>query len=115
MITDKELHDAWDRIARSSDGKLIYLHLQRQLMAVTTSTEDGALPRLEGQRIFAAKLIYLMAKGIEESAGSSDFNIYTFAGAGALAVSSARGAGRRVTLDTFVPGYDAPDRGSTSE
>ena len=103
-IDDTELHAAWDRVARTPDGHLIYLHLQRRLMAVAPFEDSGTLPRIEGERIFAAKLIGLMAKGIAESGGHSD-SIYTFAVAGPRAVSHSRGAGRRVTLDDRIPGY----------
>jgi hypothetical protein len=107
MISDQEIKDAIDRIAHSQDGKLLYLFLQKRLMAITT--DFITLPTDHGQRILAATLMGLMAKGITESGGSSD-SIYTFAVAGPRAVSAGpRGAGRRVTADTFIPGYSDPD------
>ena len=53
----------------------------------------------------------LMAKGIAESGGHTE-PICTFAVAGPRNVASAsRGAGRRVTADTYVAGYDDPGIG----
>jgi hypothetical protein len=108
MIEEKDLNEAIDRIARSHDGHMLYLFLQRKLMGVSTSLDDGALRVAEGERLFALRLMSLMTKGIEESGGRSE-SICTFAVAGARVVSASRGAGRRVTLDTFIPGYDNPD------
>lgn len=105
MITDDELHQAWDRIARTADGRTIYLHLQRRLMAVCAAADDSTLREDSGERKFAAKLIGLMAKGIEESGGSSD-SIITFAVAGGHAVSRSRGAGRRISESDRIPGWD---------
>src|SRR5437762_6730299 len=65
--TQKEIHDAIDRIAMTADGRNLYVFLQRRLMTVTSAPTDGALRQDEGERSFAAKLIGLMAKGIAES------------------------------------------------
>ena len=111
MIGEKELTDAIDRIAKTEDGQLLYLYLQRRLMAVSTATDDGSLRTEHGQRLFAAHLIGLMAKGIETSGGRSE-SICTFAVAGPRAVSVSRGAGRRVTDDTIVPGWNDTDHTS---
>lgn len=117
MINDTQLHEAIDRIARSADGQLLYLFLQRRLMAIVT--DPSTLPTDNGQRILAATLMGLMAKGIVESGGYSE-PICTFAVAGPRAVSGSgsRGAGRRITSDTFIPGYDdasgTPDPGTKS-
>jgi len=123
MIENKQLHEAIDRIAHTEDGRILYLFLQKQLMAVTTTTESGALLKNEGQRTFAAKLIGLMGKGIAESGGRTSSNTDGTSGSGNAehaivfvapqprAVSGSRGAGRRVTHDTHVPGYD--DDGSS--
>lgn len=110
MIDDKEMHEAWDRVARSADGHTIYLHLQKRLMAVCASGDDSTLRADNGERMFAAKLIGLMAKGIEESASGLSTRCITFASPVARAVSRAgRGAGRRITGDTIVPGYNDAD------
>lgn len=106
MITDDDMKKALDRIARTRDGKLLYLYFQKTLCAVTTS--DGALPRNEGRRSFAAQLMSLMAKGIEESSGRANAAI-TFAVAGAVSVSrTGGGAGRRVALEPGDNGYIPP-------
>lgn len=109
MIDDEEMHEAWDRVARTEDGKKIYLHLQKRLMAVASTGDDSTLRADNGERMFAAKLIGLMAKGIAESGGRTD-SILTFSVAGPRAVSRPHGAGRRITADTAVPGYDAEPR-----
>ena len=115
MITDNQMHEATDRIARSADGQMLYLFLQRKLMGVAVNAEDSALRSLEGQRILAASLMGLMAKGIVESGGHSE-PICTFAVAGPRAVASAsRGAGRRITDNTFIPGYDDASGGTVPD
>lgn len=112
MIEEKDLYAAIDRIAKTPDGTLFYLFLQRNLMAITQGQDDGSLREQSGQRIFAARLMGLMAKGIEESGGRSE-SICTFSVAGPRRVSASRGAGRRISADTFVPGYDSADDDSS--
>ena len=65
------------------------------------STDDGALQRCEGARSLAHNLMRLMANGIIDS----DRYAIAFPVAKPVAVTGARGASRRVTADTFVPGY----------
>lgn len=109
-IETKDIHEAIDRLARTPDGQMLYRYLQKTLCAVMTGDHhDGALRQFEGRRIFAAELMGLMAKGIDES----DRHAITFSIAGPRAVARTRGAGRRVTLDAPVAGYDSdPDSGS---
>ncbi len=110
MIDEKELIAAWDRVARSADGHTIYLYLQQRLMAVRVSADDGTLREDNGQRSFASQLLGLMAKGIEESATGIASRLVTISRSGPVAVERSRGAGRRVTGDTIVPGWnDNPD------
>lgn len=112
MISADDMRKAFDRIARTEDGAAIYLYFQKQLCAVSTDTvSQCALPRLEGRRSFAAELMSLMAEGIEASAAGRSNPTVTFALAGARRVASPGGAGRRVTLDTHVDGYDPADAG----
>ncbi len=110
MIEEKDLLAAWDRVARSEDGHLLYLYLQKRLMATSPEVESGTLRQREGARIFASELLGLMAKGIEESATGLSASCITISRSGPVAVSSARGARRRVTDDTYVPGY-SPEPG----
>lgn len=121
MITDAQMHAAWDRVARTEDGHTIYLHLMRRLMAISTADSGGALRLDQGERTFAAKLIGLMATGIRESGGrntstdgsggiSPDQPI-TFAVAGPRAVSGpARGTRRRGPF-----AYPEPDTGADED
>lgn len=110
-IDHQRFKDAWDRIARTEDGQLIYRHLQRIRMGMAPSLEDGALRHCEGRRSLAADLMAHMAKGIEQS----DRYAFTFAVAQPAAVSGARGAGRRITAGTFVPGWDGPEPGAAGD
>jgi hypothetical protein len=64
-LTTPEINAAWDRIARSPDGQIIYRHLQKLVMAL--STDVSALPVHEGGRIVARHLMSLMAQGIVDS------------------------------------------------
>lgn len=123
MIEETRLHESIARIASTDDGADLYLYLQRRLMALTTTTESGALLKNEGERTFAAKLMGLMAEGIAErdrrtssstgSSGTSAERAIVFAAPKPRAVTGTRGAGRRVTLDTRVPGYDTDDSGAS--
>src|SRR5689334_17508646 len=98
MLTDAQLHAAIDRLARTEDGRTLYLFLQKHLMGVPTVESESALRENHGERRFAAKLIGLMAQGIRESGGSntstdgtgsvSPDQPITFAVAGPRAVSS---------------------------
>ena len=72
-VADEDMHKAIDNIARTEDGQLLYLYFQKTLCStVANATADAlcALPMNEGRRKYAAELMALMAKGIEESAGS---------------------------------------------
>jgi hypothetical protein len=105
-IDFERVKDAWDRIARTPDGLVIYRHLQRLRMGL--ATDMSALPAFEGRRSLAADLMAFMSEGIAEN----DRACVTFAVAKPVATSGTRGAGRRVTADTFVPGYDIDRTGT---
>ena len=74
MIDDEQLKLAIDRIARTADGELLYRYLQKTLMGVLAEhgPADCALRTEHGRRRFAADLMAMMAKGIDESGGRSD-------------------------------------------
>jgi hypothetical protein len=109
-IETDEIREAIDRIARTPDGHLLYRFFQKTLCAVAAgNVDDGALRQHEGRRRFASEMMGLMAKGIDDS----DRYAITFSVSGAVRANSGpRGAGRRVTLDTHVPGYDDTERSS---
>ena len=107
-IEFQQIKDAWDRVARTPDGLVIYRHLQRLRLGL--ATDMSALPQFEGRRSLAADLMAYMAEGIAEN----DRACVTFAVAKPAPVSGTRGAGRRVTADTFVAGYDNPGPGTSS-
>jgi hypothetical protein len=117
-INEKLLLEAIDRIARSPDGRSLYLYLQRRLMAVAISDDPSALNSDNGERRFAARLIGLMATGMAESGGrtgssdsgpSGEQQPIVFAVAKPVTLGGPRGAGRLIGPDTRVPGYDLPD------
>ena len=64
-FTTPEINEAWERIARTADGQIIYRHLQKLVMAL--SADVSALPVHEGGRILARHLMSLMAQGIVDS------------------------------------------------
>ena len=121
MMEDKDLHEAIDRIARTSDGRILYLFLQRKTMELAADLSDGALRVHTGERTFAAKLISLMASGIADSGGrSSDTSsspgasaeqpiVFRLPERAAVSKPRPRGNARRVTASTRVAGYDGPD------
>jgi hypothetical protein len=115
-ISEKLMQEAIDRIARTPDGRVLYLYCQKRLMAVSISSDLGTLHHSEGERTFAARLISLMATGISESGGRTSSGGSTgseqpivFAVPKPRAVGGPRGAGRRIDEHTRVPGYDPPD------
>jgi hypothetical protein len=119
--TQEACLEALDRIARTPDGAMLYVFLQRRLMTVLSPNSRGALRQDNGERMFAAKLIGGMAKGILESGGrtgSSTSSGDTSSGEQPIVVPGAEPrrvartgnpGGRRITPDTRVPGYDPPD------
>ena len=106
QIDFEHIKEAWDRIARSPDGLVIYRHLQRICMGrAPENVPDSALPRLEGRRSLAGDLMAFMAEGIADN----DRACVTFAIAKPTAGIAGRGAGRRISAEHFVPGYDTAD------
>jgi len=72
IVTDEQLAEAADRIARTQDGQLLYLYLQKVLLGVTAQDmSDCALQRNEGRRSFASELMGLMTNGVDASDGTS--------------------------------------------
>ena len=102
MIEGEDLGEMFDRLARSADGQLFYRFLQKQLCAICSDPNEGALRQHEGRRRFASEMMGLMAKGIRES----DRTCITFTVSGAKPVSRSRGAGRRIDASTYVAGWD---------
>jgi hypothetical protein len=74
MISDDELNQALDRIARTADGELFYRYLQKGLMGSLDehAPSESALRTEHGRRRFAAELMAKMAKGIDESGGHTN-------------------------------------------
>ena len=105
----QQTKDAWDRLARTPDGLVIYRHLQRIRQAL--ATDHSALPHFEGRRSLAADLMAYMADGIRDY----DRACVTYTIAKPVAVTGTRGARRRVTADTYVAGYDIADTPDTAD
>jgi hypothetical protein len=97
MISDDDFKQAFDDMARTPAGRLVYLHLQRTLCQLCPSDQPGALRRHEGRRTFAGELMAMMAKGIEQSGGSDPSERpAVFAVRQRANISSRRGTERRV-------------------
>lgn len=105
-ITQQNIKEALDRIARTADGQVLYRYLQKVRLDVTKPEMiECALRDNEGRRRFAADLMAFMASGIADS----DRYAITFASAKPVA-STSRGAGRRISANTIVAGWDSePD------
>lgn len=106
MITDEDIAAALDRLAKTPDGALLYRYCQKVLMGIPPTTDSGALQSHHGERTFAAKLMSLMSKGLEESgrrpesSSGSPGSPVVFVTGGARPVGGAgRGAGRRVPAE----------------
>lgn len=118
--TQKEIEESIDRIAQTPDGRNLYILLQRKLMEVKEPTSRSALRANLGERMFAQRLIGLMAKGIADSGGRTSSTSGSTGGDSAeqpvvvpsaqpVGISRPRGAGRRIGPDDRVPGWDLPD------
>jgi hypothetical protein len=103
----QQTKDAWDRLARTPDGLVIYRHLQRIRQAL--ATDMSALPAFEGRRSLAADLMAFMSDGIRDYDRACV--TYTIAKP-ERTERTTRGAGRRITPDTFVAGYDLDRTGT---
>jgi len=102
----QQIKEAWDRLARTRDGLVVYRHLQRiRLGLAPENVPDGALPRLEGRRSLAADLMAFMSEGIAEN----DRSCITFAVARPSPVSGASGTDARRKWLASQPWYDTPD------
>ncbi len=72
-ITDDDISKAWDAVAHTLDGALIYAHLQKIAIGrLSGDPSDSALRADHGRRSLAHELMGLMAKGIDESGGRTD-------------------------------------------
>lgn len=107
-VTDKDLADALDRIARTPDGGLLYLYLQKTLTGVLAGeVPDWTLRRDHGRRLFAAELMAHMGEGISINGRPGSV---TFVTAPRESGSRRAPGSRLVGPDTFVPGFSDPDR-----
>jgi hypothetical protein len=106
-IDFQQIKDAWDRVARSADGVVIYRHLQRIRQAL--ATDMSALPAFEGRRSLAADLMAFMSDGIRDY----DRACVTYTIARPERTDQrTRGAGPRIGPHHFVPGYDIDRTGT---
>ena len=67
MIDEKLVHEALQRWARTPDGRVFYVGLQKVLMGVPTDISDGALRENLGRRTLALELMAVMAKVMTEN------------------------------------------------
>jgi hypothetical protein len=106
MIDQDLVHEALQRWARTPDGRVFYVGLQKVLMGVPSDKSDGALRENLGRRRFVSELMAVMAKVMTENLsddgiGSGDRPI-VFQLKQSARVAGKRGARRRVS-----PGADA--------
>lgn len=119
-IKIKFLIEAIDRIARTPDGRSLYVYCQKRMMETCITSEASTLQRSEGERSFASHLRGLMETGILESGGRStstgsiDDEPVVFARPEPAPGRPHRGAGRRIDEHTRT-GYDGPDFGPGSD
>jgi hypothetical protein len=106
-IDFQQTKDAWDRVARSAEGLVIYRHLQRIRQAL--AADMSALPHFEGRRSLAADLMAFMSDGIRDYDRACV--TYTIAKPERTDQRTSRGAGRRIGPEHFVPGYDTDRTG----
>lgn len=106
MIDDKLVQEALQRFARTADGRVFYVGLQKVVMGIPSETSGGALRLNLGRRRFASELMAVMAEGMSESEPSDDprDRPIVFTLSKPVAVSGARGARRRVSGTEPGPG-----------
>lgn len=75
-MNEEEFNEAFDRVARTPDGLLIYRFLQMRVLGVLAEHAplESALRGEHAVRKFASELMGRMAKGIDESDGRTDRN-----------------------------------------
>jgi len=69
MIDEKLCDEALQRFARSADGRLFYLKLQKVLMGVPATDKRGALRENLGRRKLASELMAVIAEAMSEDIG----------------------------------------------
>ena len=103
MIDNKLVHEALQRWARTPDGRVFYVGLQKVLMGVPSDKSDGALRENLGRRTFASELMAVMAEVMTENLSDDGIDRpIVFQLQRPALVAGQRGARRRVS-----PGPDA--------
>lgn len=98
IIDDNYVKEALQRIARTPDGQIFHIGLQRALMALSPSPESGALQTFEGGRRFAQQIKAVMDEAIagEPVDGQSERERpIVIVARSAVPVGGTRGARRR--------------------
>jgi hypothetical protein len=72
MIDQKLINEALQRWARTPDGRVFYVGLQKLLMGVPSGDDFGALRENLGRRRFASELMAVMAEVMSEIETSDD-------------------------------------------
>lgn len=109
MIDDEDIKNAFDRIARTAEGETIYRHFQKKLMGTLAehAPEDSALRTEHGMRRFAAEVMAMMAKGIDESGGRSSTDQRASERTVVFRTSGAVRTGKHVTARDHLRNTDA--------
>jgi hypothetical protein len=104
MIDQKLCNEALQRIARTSDGRLLYLLFQKVVTGVPTDSRSGALKVNLGRRTLASELMAVMAETMTEATsdgtGDPSERPIIFSLARPVVVARNAGARRRVSADT---------------
>lgn len=103
MIDETICDEALKRWARTADGRLFYVKLQKVVMGLPTQAKSGALRVNHGRRSLALEIMAVMAEGMVEDsgggsggAGTDDRPVIFHIDRPAVAVPRQRGAKRRV-------------------
>jgi len=119
MIEEKDWTEALKRISLTEDGWLLYCGLHKVAMSMPADPDpsDGALRTNLGRRSLAREIMAVMAEGIDERGkrtGTEQLSDQpvAFAQPKPIPIRTGRGAGRRITADTPVPGWDREPDGA---
>jgi len=106
-VSDQDLREAIDRIARTADGGILYLYLQKTLCGVASDDSERALQADHGRRRFAQQLMGLMSEGVSVNGRSGSV---TFTVASRDPRPDRKPGARLVGPGSFVPGFSDPAR-----
>ena len=101
IVFDDEINESLANIAKTRDGRVLHIFLQKAVMALAPDPMSGALQVFEGGRRFAQQIKAVMDVSIAEnsSGGTKSEQLVVIVPRGAVSVAGTRGARRRVSPD----------------